>query len=264
MAAMDRNAAGVLFSAVRQLGFAADYPAALLEPAPLALQILSVLVVFLVAGAGLRHSNDVRFFAAMTLAPVLSLAAIALVKEAVYFPVRFESVLAVPFALMLACSVAALSRRVRLATIAVIIVLSISVIWMSLMAQLRTGPSATRMVAAAARGGLGNDAVVVASGSAWLELVSQVDSTWTPRIVSFPSEQSLHPGWRAVTTKDELDAERENLLAALPGHLIFVGDSFSGEFRSLTEKCAHRPLYGAGRIVMTLLACDPPPPGSEL
>ncbi len=258
MAAIDRNAVGVIFSAARQLGFGADYPAALLEPAPLALQILSVLVVFAATGAGLRRSRDVRFFAAMTLVPVFSLAVIAQVRDAVYFPVRFESVLSVPFALMLACSIAALSRRMRLATLTVIVALSISVTWMSLMAQLRAGPSPTRTVAAAARGSLGNDAVFIASGSAWLELVSQTDSTWAPQILSFPSEQSLHPGWRSIATKEELDAERSGRLASLPHDLIFVGESFSGEFRSLTEACASRPLYRSGPTVMVLLACEPP------
>ncbi|HUF16987.1 MAG TPA: glycosyltransferase family 39 protein [Thermoanaerobaculia bacterium] len=257
MVTSNRDGLGVLLSTAQQLGFAARYPDALLKTPPFLLQIVSISLVALTVAWGIRRSVHARFFGAMTLTPIVMLAAIAQLRGSVYFPVRFESVLTIPFALLLAFSLVTLHGRVRVSFMATFLILGTTVAYGSLMAQTADAQSPFRRTAAVARASIGSDAVILASGFSYLELASQSGRDWSPRIISFPSDQSLHPGWRSAPSQAQLDAERDALLLRLPGQFAWVGEGSSPEFLALSRACASRPVYSSGPVFIAIFSCRP-------
>ena len=259
MTVESRDAPAILLSALRQLGFAASYPAALLEPMPAAAQLVSAAVIGLLFIFGVRRSTTARFFFAMTLAPVLFIAMIGLFREAAYFPLRFESVLSVPFTIAVGASLLALTPKLRIAATMTLLVLALLVTYASLMSAVRGSRDPFREAAFATRSGLGTDAFILASGFSYLETISQAGDRWSPQIFAFPAEQARHPGWSRPADAETLESELETLLPRLPPHFAWVGARNSVELKTLTRRCASRPVHGTGPALIAILSCDPVP-----
>src|SRR5205807_7023391 len=117
--------------------------------------------------------------AAMTLIPL----ALALALR-IYFPLRFESVIAVPLVLWLA-------ESARRELIPLLITVGLAICAIGIIDHVRRPVDDYRDAAMHLRGARES---VVASGYLYLEAVNVLGD----RVTAFPAEQALHPGWRAM------------------------------------------------------------------
>ncbi|HSN68411.1 MAG TPA: hypothetical protein VLV48_04145, partial [Thermoanaerobaculia bacterium] len=92
------------------LAMIAEYPQVFIAPAPQWLPFLALALTAVVVVAGAR-SAEARRWGVMTLVPVAMAIAFGLAGRNVYFPVRFEAVLAAPFVCWLGTSLLAISKR---------------------------------------------------------------------------------------------------------------------------------------------------------
>jgi hypothetical protein len=235
-------------SILQQLQFAAPYPAALMPPAHLFLRTVSILTVASLVGYGAVRSADVRRWLLVTLTPVVALLVLSAAGLRAYFPMRFESVLAVPFAVTLGSALALLDRAwLRRAAVAAIAACA-AMIWGGAIRAFVAGPADPyREVAELVREKTHTSSLIVASGLSYLELEAQRSGEWSPRIVAFPSEQALHPGWRAQADTTVLDREASRLKGE---KFIWVGEQGSPEARSLLLNRSHRLLAAAPPLVV--------------
>lgn len=146
------------------------YPDVLFARPPIWLLIVAV-ALLIVAGYRLNR------YAAMTLIPLgLALAL------GIYFPLRFESVIAVPFALWIATSA---HRKL----IPLLIAVGLAICAIGIVDHAQRPLDDYRDAAMHLRGAEGP---VVASGYLYLEAIMVRPAT------AFPAEQAVHPGWRAM------------------------------------------------------------------
>lgn len=246
----------IALSAIRHLGFAAPFPTRFLATPPGWLQWTSAALVAIVLGWGLRRSARARVFGLMVLIPLAGSIALAVLGRPVYFPMRFESVLAVPVVAMLALSMGELPRRARAVVLAAFVALGGWVCYRATTDRALWRPDAYRETAEFARSEIGAQTTLVASGPQYLELVGQRDPKWNPRVVPFPSSQGLHPGWRAEEPRAVLDAERERLTAQFGPSLVWVGDYGSDEMISLTRVFGSTVLFRRAQVIMLLMSPD--------
>lgn len=170
-------------------GFVGAYPEALFAPAPVALIVVSAIA--LIAGI----VRDWRF-APMVLVPLLLALAFGLAGRNVYFPMRFEAVLAVPLMLWLAASLERWPARIRVALVAVLSACGAIAIVIGAIDHANRPLDAYRAAAQA----LPEDETVTATGYLYLEAVHQLGSE---RVRAYPPEQARHPGWRATRPPSE-------------------------------------------------------------
>ena len=169
--------------ALSAFAFVGRYAEALFAPAPLFLVVLSAIVMVV----ALARSWTM---APLVLVPVLLAIAFALAGRAVYFPMRFESVLAVPLVLWLAASLERWAPRVRLALTAVLCACGVVAIAIGAIDHYQRPLDAYRQAASQLKG----DEPVVATGYLYLEAVHRLGEE---RVRAYPAEQATHPGWRA-------------------------------------------------------------------
>ena len=188
------------------IGAFPQYPDVLFVRPPLWLLIVAGL---LLAAAAYRLNR----YAAMTLIPL----ALALVLR-IYFPLRFESVIAAPFVLWIAAS----SRKILIPLLiaAGLLICAFGVV-----------DHATRPIddyRAAAEYVRNAPGPLVASGYLYLETISLRPA------VAFPAEQALHPGWRATAASgSELP----------PGSFIWIGERLAPELTLIRRSRHVTPLY---------------------
>lgn len=225
-------AAEAAVSVVRQLQFAT--PGGMMPAAPLLLQVVSMAAVLSVVIAGAIQSDRARRWLWMTLVPVAALFAATLVRR-IYFPARFESILAVPFALLLATSLRSFRREWLRAAVAVVLAVVSAVMWAVAsggFAKENAGPY--RGVATYVTNKVDAKQPIVVSGLSYLEVVTQADSAGARRITALPAEQALHPGWRAVVDPRTLEVEAA-ALARAHREVVWVGEQGSAEERALAR-----------------------------
>jgi len=92
-----------------------------------------------------------------------------------------------------------------------------------------------RQIALYAREQVPADLPVVATGYLYLETVTALGE----RVRAFPAEQAVHPGWRAVASREE----------ALPGHFLWIGERAAPELRLLCRRHTCRERFGNARAV---------------
>jgi len=183
-----------------------QYPEALFARPPVWLLIVAAALLI---AAGYRLNR----YAAMTLIPL----AIALALR-IYFPLRFESVIAAPFVLWIGAS----ARRILIPPLiaAGLLICAFGIV-----------DHATRPVddyRAAAERVRNVPGTVVASGYLYLETISLRPAT------AFPPEQALHPGWRATATAgSELP----------PGSFLWIGERLAPELALIRRSRHVTPLY---------------------
>jgi len=190
-----------------------QYPEALFARPPIWLLMVAV-GLLVVAGYRLNR------YTAMTLMPL----ALALALR-IYFPLRFESIIAAPLVFWLAAS----ARRVLIAPL---IAIGVGICAFGIIDHLQRPIDDYRAAAMYVR-----DArePVVASGYLYLETI-----TFRPAM-AFPAEQALHPGWRA-TAKSGSELPR--------GTFIWVGERFAPELVLIRQSRRITPLYVNGRAAV--------------
>jgi hypothetical protein len=195
------------------IGAFPQYPDILFARPPLWLLIAAV--VLLVAAA-----YRLNRYAAMTLIPL----ALALVLR-IYFPLRFESVIAAPFVLWIAAS----SRKILIPPL---IAAGLLLCAFGIVDHAQRPVDDYRAAAEYVRSAPGE---VVASGYLYLETVSLRPA------IAFPREQALHPGWRATAAAgSELPA----------GPFIWIGERFAPELSLIRRTRRITPLYLNGNAAV--------------
>jgi hypothetical protein len=226
------------------LAFAADYPDVFIAPPPPQVHLLALAVTIAIVAIGAR-SQEARRWGVMTLVPVFLVAAVGLARDSVYFPVRFESMIAGPFVVWLAVSLGSVRRRWlrgALATLAVVIGLFSS--FVGLVTSVTRPPDAWRDAAAFVKSKVPATIPIVASRYAYLEVVSQKRADWDPAVTAYPRELERHPGWASATPARLLAAELP------PPPFVWVGERGSPEHRALASRFVLRPLMvGRGLLV---------------
>ena len=183
-----------------------QYPEVLFARPPL--WLLIVAAVLLIA-AGYRLNR----YTAMTLIPL----AIALALR-IYFPLRFESVIATPFVLWIATS----ARKILIPPL---IAVGLLICAFGIVDHATHPIDDYRAAAERVRSA---SEPVVASGYLYLETV-----TLRPTM-AFPAEQALHPGWRATATSG----------SELPhGPFIWVGERLAPELALIRRSRRITPIY---------------------
>ena len=199
---------------------------------------------------GHARGRNVAFAGSMVLVPVAGVLALVGAGVPAYFPGRFESSLAVAFALALACAWAQFDVKVR--RIAAIVWLALGLVtWMSWMIAFpKQQEDPWRLTASYAREAVGSNETIIATGPLYLELLSQIDDEWSPAIIAFPSEQAEHPGWRAAVPPVTLQSE----VMKLPAEGWWAGEAGTGEMRALARRYGIRPEFTAGPVGLARLS----------
>lgn len=252
-----RGPAEIALSAVQHFGFAAPFPSRFLASPPLSLRWISALLVLVVLGWGLRKSPRARVFTVAAVVPVVGAMAFAVLGRPVYFPMRFESVLAVPIVLAIAFSMGELPPRVRSVVLAVFVAAGGFVCYRSVTDRALWRPDSYRETAEFARAEIGaRDAILVASGPQYLELTAQRDARWPADIRPYPSSQGLHPGWRSVEGEKVLALDRDRLIAATGGSFVWAGDYGSPEMITLTRMLGSTVLLRREHVIVLQMSSD--------
>ncbi|HUJ13237.1 MAG TPA: hypothetical protein VL284_05530 [Thermoanaerobaculia bacterium] len=198
---------------VAWIGASPRWPEALFAQPPLWLLIVAALLFFLAAYPWNR-------FTLMTLVPL----AIALVVR-IYFPLRFESVIAAPLVLWLATS----ARRILIAPL---IAVGIAICAIGIIDHAHRPVDDYRAAAEFVRNVPGP---IVASGYLYLETISLRPA------IAFPPEQAEHPGWRATAAATD-DLPR--------GAFVWIGERYAPELRLIERSRRVTPLYLNGRAAV--------------
>lgn len=212
------------FDPLINVSFAGNYAEALFAPAPW--WLIGVALAALIATCG----RSWRF------APAVLIPMAGVMLLGVYFPMRFESVIAPPLVLWAAFSLERWKPAVRRVLFASLMLIGLVVTWRGIVGHLRRPLDPFRAAALfAAR----RPEPLVASGYAWLE----VASTGRP-VMAIPPEQAEHPGWRT----------RAGGGSKLPdGTFVWVGEASAPELRTIRDQRNVRPLFLDRGVVVLLV-----------
>jgi hypothetical protein len=231
------------WSWLRNLSFAGDYAYGLFQPAPMWLVGVAVLLLLAaVAGpawnrrARLRHAEPPRvrgwLAAAATIVPLL-----IAVAAGVYFPMRFESIIAVPLTLWISFAVESWTPPVRRTIVAALLGIGLATTYAGILDHARRPLDGYRDAALWTEGHVPRGERLVASGYCYLEAVMNGN----PGVIAFPPEQGVHPGWRAVPQRDT---------PLPPAPFVWIGERASPELSILRRSRAVQPLYGNGSALV--------------
>ena len=202
------------------------WPDALFIRPPIALAIIGAIV--------LAMSLRANRYALMVLIPLILALALR-----VYVPMRFEAVIAAPLVLWIAESLKANRFRIALTTALV----AICVLWTTLgildhaSRPLDPYRQAARWVAA----NIPANETIVATGYCYLETITNGHA----RAITFPPEQALHPGWRALPRPG---------LRAPAGAFFWTGERNAPELAVLMrERRTIEPLFVNDRALVALV-----------
>lgn len=234
---------------LQRLGPAAPHPALFAPESSPVLQIVSLLLVLGVLAWRTLRSPRGWIFAVITVIPWLISMALALLGRPSYFPMRFESVVAVPLALWWGESLLTLPRRARSVVLMVLLVLGLYVANRAVFEHASRRPDDFRLAARAARAAVPSNALVIASGFAFLETSAQIDASWQPQLQAFPREQAVHPGWRAPIPAAQIPGQIDAVLRDAT-EFFWIADSSSGELEVLSRRATLTPVFRSGPVYL--------------
>jgi hypothetical protein len=136
----------------------------------------------------------------------------------VYFPLRFESVVAFPLMLWLASSLTRWPRALRLALAGTLMSIGMAVIVFGVEDYAVRPVDGCIAGAAFIREHVRPEVPVLASAYCYLYTTSELGTRITP----FPAGQGLHPGWWQAPPPAELAAARRELP---PGEFVWIGET---------------------------------------
>ncbi|MBV8520332.1 MAG: hypothetical protein JO197_23275 [Acidobacteria bacterium] len=210
------------------VSFAGRYAQSLFPPSPPI--VVAIALAIVITAAVCSRS---RAFAVAVAIPLACAIGFSLAGHGVYFPLRFESVLAPAFVLWFAAALGRCSPRMRLVLFGGTVAIGACTIANGIR-DLASRPSDPFALAArAAVAHVAPREPLVASGFLWLETVS----AGRANAIALPREQAVHPGWRARNgvTASELDA--------LPDDFVWLGERGAPELRALASRFALQRLY---------------------
>ncbi|HEV2722284.1 MAG TPA: hypothetical protein VG323_19855 [Thermoanaerobaculia bacterium] len=163
-------------------------------------------------------------FAPAVLIPAALVAAFALVGRNVYFPGRFESILAAPLALWAAASLERWRPPMRRAFVALLMIAGLALIAAGVVDERRQPPDPRLRAASIAAGA----PVVVASDYCYLAARVQLGQ----RVRAFPPEQAEHPGWYRPPTQEAALAAARSLPTT---GFVFIADAGTLELAAVAR-----------------------------
>jgi hypothetical protein len=184
-------------------------------------------------------------FAPAVLIPAGLALAFALAGRNVYFPMRFESVLAVPLVMWTAASLERWRPSMRTAIVAVLMLAGAFFTIRGIAEEMRR-PSDSRVRAAAFASRLG--APVVASDYCYLFARSRLGD----RVAAFPPQQGEHPGWYSPPSQEAALAAARSLPA---NGFVFIGGAGTLELAAVQQARRTRMQFRDGPAVV--LAVEP-------
>ncbi len=221
---------------LRALAFVGGYEPALFAPAPMVLAMASaVAVVIAVSGRGM--------FSPFVLIPIGLAIASALAGRPVYFPMRFESVLAVPLVLWIAMSLERWRRDVRWVLTAALVILGALTVVRGTVDHARRETDPYREAAHRAGRLAQPNERVVATGYLFLETAVALPDR---HVEAWPAEQALHPGWRATKPADATRLPRSSF--------VWIGERAAPESEALRRARSVQPLWMNERAVIVRVA----------
>lgn len=226
------------FAPLGVLFFTGHSVEALFALAPIPILVLSALALI---AAGVRSSQ----FLPLVIVPVLLAIAFTLAGRPVYFPMRFESVLAVPLVLWLATSLAAWTPRIRIAITAVLCLCGAVAIWIGVLDHARRPLDPYRQAALVLQQSAKPGQVVLASGYLYLEAAHQLGAA---RVQAFPAEQGRHPGWRVPQPTNERLPE---------GELLWIGERAAPELAALRGRQTQVLFANERALILRVLVAPP-------
>jgi hypothetical protein len=164
-------------------------------------------------------------FAPAVLIPLALVIAFALAGRNIYFPMRFESVLAVPLVLWAAASLERWRPALRTTIIAVLMIAGGAIAVRGIAVEMQR-PTDSRVRAAMFAARFGPSATVVAADYCYLFAASELG----PRVRAFPPAQGEHPGWYAPPSMEAALAAARSLPA---NGFVFIGDAGTPELAAL-------------------------------
>jgi hypothetical protein len=218
------------------LSFAGNYPAALFPSLP-PLLVAAALALLLLAVV--RSGR----FAAGILVPMALAIGLGLAGIQVYFPMRFEAVLAGPLVLWMAGSLDRWKPAPRRLLAGALLTLGVAVLLTGIIDHLRRPLEPHRAAALFAAKAAPPSVPIVAASYCYLEVLS----TGALHVVAFPPEQAGHPGWRHRLTPDEARIAARNLPA---GPFLLVGERGTPEVAAIREARRLQLLFADGPVVV--------------
>jgi hypothetical protein len=204
------------------LSTAGPYPESLFAPAPVALTIAAMLLFI----AGVSRS---RRLAAAALIPFAAAIAFAIAGRPVYFPMRFEAVLASTLVLWTASGLEKWERRQRLAIFAGLLASGAIAVALGILDHRSRPEDPYREAAGVLRRSVRAGEPVYATGYLYLETAVALGRP----IEALPREQALHPGWRATGPIRDLP----------PGAFLWIVERNSKELADVGRQRTVLPLY---------------------
>ncbi|HET7710519.1 MAG TPA: hypothetical protein VFL80_01180, partial [Thermoanaerobaculia bacterium] len=169
----------------KNFSFAGRYPAALWPPAPVWLTVAAGLALLAAASRSLR-------FAAAVIVPIVLTLFFGLAGRRIYFPMRFESAIAIPLILWCSLSLARWRPVVQRTLVAFLIGVGTWSAIAGISNHLSRPLDSYRATALLAGRITSPQDTVVAVGYCYLESLAHVRA----KVIPFAPQQALHPGWR--------------------------------------------------------------------
>ena len=202
------------------LSFAGLYPEALFRPSPVWLVVIALLLLLVFR---------LNRFAAAVFVPLAGAVALG-----VYFPMRFEAVVAGPLVLWLAM------QDGRRWAQAALLGIGAFTLYRGATDHVRRPLDPYRQAAYVLRKHLRPGEPVIATGYLYLETTVALGT----RVVSYPAEQARHPGWRATSRREPVPE----------GEFVWIGEREAPELAFLREGRAVTPLFANERAMIARVA----------
>jgi hypothetical protein len=224
-----------LFAPVWNLSFALQSNPGLLPPAPWPLVALAVVVLAVAVSRSFR-------FGPAVLIPVAFAIAFTLAGRIVYYPLRFESVVAGPLVLWAATSLERWRPELRRLLTATLVLIGLIFLVRGTLAHFWRPLDATTTVAVWSRTHVSPREPLVAVGLCYLPAVM-----YTHRdVIPFPAEQALHPGWWWIPSEPQVRGD----MAHLPAEFVCIANRITPELRFLATRYRMQLLYSCGENVV--------------
>jgi hypothetical protein len=213
---------------------AGAYPEALFKPAPV--WLIAVAMVLLLAVA-----FPLQRVAAAVIVPIVLVSLFFVVGRPIYFPMRFESVIAGPLVLWIGASMG----RWRGYAYAALAVIGAGVIFQGVLDHWDRPVDAYREAAQLLMRNAAPQDVVVATGYMYLETTVALRR----RVIGYPADQAMHPGWRSLTPADPRQLPR--------GTFLWVGEKGAPELGGIRGVRRVRMLFENGRAIVARVEAVP-------
>jgi len=219
------------------LSFAGRYPASLWPPAPVWIAVVALIALAAAAGRSLQ-------FAAAVAVPLGLAVTLGLAGRGVYFPMRFESVIAVPLVLWCGVSLTRFRPGMRRLLVAVLCTTGAWTLISGISDHLRRPLDPYRAAALLAQKIATPGDTVVAVGYCYLEAVTHVRAP----VTAFAPQQALHPGWRHLATNEEARALAESRLPRRA--FLLLAETGTPELRAIQQSRALDLIAIDGRAIV--------------